>query len=188
MQVEREVLVVTPYLIPSRPLLELVEELVGRGVRIVVVTNSLQTNDVVIAQSAYAQSRDLILAAGVELYEMRGDARFADDNIARDISLHSKYILFDERHVFMGSLNLDPRSLYLNTELGVVLESVELAEQLRVSFRQLIEPENAWQLRATEDGVEWVADAQHLSRAPAKSFWQRMRYYFFQLLPVSRQL
>lgn len=188
MRAEREVLVVTPYLIPSRRLLELVEELVARGVRIAVVTNSLETNDVVIAQSAYAQSRDRILAAGVELYEMRGDAKFAERNIARNVSLHSKYILFDERHVFMGSLNLDPRSMYLNTELGVVLESVELADQLRASFRQLIEPENAWQLRATEDGVEWVAGAQHMSRAPAKSVWQRMRYHFFQLLPVSQQL
>ena len=188
LRAQREILVVTPYLIPSQALLDLAEELVAKGVRISVVTNSLQTNDVVIAQAAYAQSRDKVLAAGVELYEMRGDAAFAANNIARDISLHSKYILFDERNVFMGSVNLDPRSLYLNTELGVMLESAELSDQLRASFQELIKPQNTWRVETTEEGTVWRAGSERLRRAPAKSAWQRLRYHFFQLLPVSRQL
>lgn len=185
---QREVLIVTPYLIPTQNLLDIGATLIERGVKITVLTNSLETNDVVIAQASYGRFRKGLIESGVELYELRGDPEFARADSAKEIALHSKYIIFDDDVVFVGSLNLDPRSLYLNTELGVVLESPQLADQLRNSFRDRIRPENAWQVTSTPDGLQWESSAGIVHRQPAKNRWQRFRYFLLSLLPLSSQL
>jgi putative cardiolipin synthase len=185
---QHEVLIVTPYLILTANMLALGEELTARGVTISAVTNSLQTNDVVIAQAAYARDRRRIVDAGVNLYEFRADSDITRNDPARDVSLHQKYIVIDDRFVFLGSVNLDPRSLYLNTELGVVLDSPELAAQLRRSFQILTQPQNSWKILVTNSTVEWHSTAGVARRPQAKSLWQRLRFWFFSWLPVSRQL
>jgi putative cardiolipin synthase len=185
---EREVLIVSPYLVLTPNLLEIAETLNGRGVRIRVITNSLASNDVVIAHAAYARYRQTILDFGVELYEFRGDPEMMTGDLAEDFCLHSKYIIFDDDTVFTGSLNLDPRSLYLNTELGVVLRSTSLAAELRQSFERLISPENAWRVVSTPDGLRWLSAAGTLDEQPAKSSWQSFRSRMMMLLPVSSQL
>jgi putative cardiolipin synthase len=185
---QREVLIVSPYLIPTANLLEIARTLIDRGVKITVLTNSLASNDVVIAHASYARYRKGLIEAGVDLYEMRGDPEIANDDIAENISLHSKYIIFDDDIVFIGSMNLDPRSLYVNTELGVVLESPELADSLRESFQTWIGPENAWRVTSTPDGLRWQSSAGVVDRQPAKGSWQRWRSRLLSLLPVSSQL
>ena len=185
---QREVLVVSPYLVLTPNLLEIAETLNERGVRIRVITNSLASNDVVIAHAAYARYRQTILDSGVELYEFRGDPEMMTGDPAEDFCLHSKYIIFDDDTVFTGSLNLDPRSLYLNTELGVVLRSTTLAAELRQSFEKLISPENAWRVLSTPDGLRWVSAAGTVDEQPAKSGWQSFRSRMMMLLPVSNQL
>lgn len=185
--IEREVLIVTPYLIPTPRLLEITAELIARGVKIRVVTNSLSTNDVVLAHSAYSRFRREILEAGVELYELRMRPALAADDPAEHISLHSKFIVFDEQLVFVGSLNLDPRSLYLNTELGVVLECPSMADALRASFQTLAAPENTWRVLATPDGLVWQAGEDSRTVQPAKSRWQRFRNWVFSLMPLHSQ-
>lgn len=188
MQAEQEVLVVTPYLIPTPGLMDIARTLIDRGVTIRVVTNSLQTNDVVIAQAAASQFTGRLLEAGVEIYEFRADARLAATFESDDISLHTKYVVYDKRHIFMGSFNLDPRSLYLNTELGVVLQSPQLAEALRQSFAELTRPENSWRVLQTPDGIRRQAGDEVLRWPPSKNAWQAVRYWIYRLLPVSRQL
>ena len=183
-----EVLVVTPYLIPTPELLEITPNLIERGVRIRIVTNSLTTNDVVIAQAAYSHYRRRIVDAGIELYELRDDAELAHSLHSDDISLHQKYMVFDGKSVFVGSMNLDHRSLYLNTELGVLVESPELATELADMFEELVSPDNSWRIIRTDTGVAWQSSAGTLQRQPAKSWWQRLRHWFYRLLPVSRQL
>ena len=159
-----------------------------RGVRISVVTNSLASNDVVIAHAAYARYRQLILDTGVELYEFRGDPAMMEDDPAENFSLHPKFMIFDDDTVFLGSLNLDPRSLYLNTELGVVLRSESLAAELRRSFGKLTSPDNAWQVTTTPQGLQWESSAGVMTEQPAKSAWQRFRSSLMMMLPVSKQL
>ena len=185
---EQELLIATPYLIPNQTILDIAETLVAKGVTIKAVTNSLQTNDVVIAQSAYARYRKRIVDSGIELFELRGDAAMARDNIAEDISFHPKFLIIDKRHVFIGSLNIDPRSLYLNTELGVLLESPALVNHLHAYFDQLQKPENSWRIISTDDGVIWRAGELQHDRAPTKNWWQRARYGLYSLLPLTRQL
>ena len=185
---EREVLIVSPYLIPTPNLLSIAEELLQRGVKITALTNSLASNDVVIAHAAYARFREQIIKSGVDLYEMRGSPKIAEGDIAEDISLHSKYLIFDDDVVFIGSTNLDPRSLYVNTELGVVLQSPALADSLRVSFQDLIGPDNAWRVTTSDQGLRWTSSAGVIDEQPAKSGWQRFRGWLLGLLPVSSQL
>ena len=142
-----------------------------------------------LAQSAYARYRRRILERGIELFEMRGDAAFMNSDSAENFSLHQKYILIDNKYVFIGSLNLDPRSLDLNTELGLLLESPALVQTLKASFAKMIQPDNAWRIHLSEDHkITWQSSAETHSATPAKSFWQRLRYTFFKLLPVSNQL
>ena len=185
---QREILIVTPYLIPTDKLLSIAETLIGRGVRISVLTNSLASNDAVIAQAAYGHFREKILKIGVELYEMRGDPAFIASDSGISHNLHSKFLLFDDQVVFIGSLNLDPRSLYLNTELGVVLNSEELSQSFRASFELMTHPDNAWRLERTPNGILWRSSAGTLKKPPAKSPWQRFSYNAFSLIPISNQL
>ncbi|MBT8146609.1 MAG: phospholipase D family protein [Gammaproteobacteria bacterium] len=187
-QIESEVIIVTPYLVPTSNLLDIGEQLIARGVRISVLTNSLATNNHVSAHAAYSQFRARIMEMGVELYEFRADARMVENTRDADHTMHSKYILFDEDRVFVGSMNLDPRSLYLNTELGVMLQSRELAAALRRSYAEMTRPENAYRLISAEDSIEWHSDQQILTREPAKSRWQLFMFRLMQLLPLSSQL
>jgi putative cardiolipin synthase len=186
---EKSVLIVSPYLVLTPTLLEIGRTLSEKGVKVEVVTNSLASNDVVIAHAAYARYRQTVLDTGVDLYEFRGDPGLAEGVYPdSDYSLHSKYIIFDDDIVFIGSLNLDPRSLYLNTELGIVLRSPDLASELKESFQVFTDPANAWRVTETEDGLRWTSDAGTLDSQPAKSSWQDFRSKLLMLLPVSSQL
>jgi putative cardiolipin synthase len=102
--------------------------------------------------------------------------------------MHAKYMLFDDRTVFLGSMNMDPRSLYLNTELGVMLESMDLVATLRRSFDAMTRPENAYVVVNTADGIVWQAGDEVLTSEPAHSLWQRVVFRLMQLLPLSNQL
>jgi putative cardiolipin synthase len=185
---QHRVLVVSPYLVLSPALLEVAQSLISRGVKIAVLTNSLASNDVVIAHAAYARYRQKLLENGIELYEFRHDAAFGRVPGAKYSSLHAKYILFDDDVIFLGSMNLDPRSLYLNTELGVVLRSPRLAGELNQTFETMIEPDNAWRVTSEHDGLRWTSSAGILEKDPARGEWQRVRSAMLSLLPLSNQM
>ena len=184
----REVLVVSPYLIPTAPLLDIARQLTGRGIRIAVLTNSLASNDLVLANAGYSRSRQQILEAGIELYEMRADASLPGQGEAIR-SLHAKYLVFDDELVFVGSLNLDPRSLYLNTELGVLLRSSDFASEMQAHFKRMTHPDRAWrvQKRTDEPGMQWQSSSGTLTHQPA-SRWKRLQSALMSLLPIKHQL
>lgn len=190
-EVKSEVLVATPYLVPTPRLLDTVRDLQARGVKIKVMTNSLSSNDLVIAHASYQKYRKTLLKSGIELFEMRADAALgqAPQVInAEKRGFHSKYIVFDDDLVYIGSLNLDPRSASINTELGVVLRSGDLAGKLRASFEALAGPENAWRVEQDVKGLKWTSAAGVLHRQPAASKRQRFWSWLLSLLPLSNQL
>ena len=187
-EIEREVVIVTPYLVPTSNLLDIGEQLIARGIRVSVLTNSLATNNHVSAHAAYTLFRERILDMGVELYEFRPDARMIQNSGDSAVTMHSKYILFDDDLVFVGSMNLDPRSLYLNTELGVMLRSRDLAIALRRSYEEMIMPENAYRIVKSDKGIEWQSDQNVLESEPAKGRWQVFMFRLMQLLPLYSQL
>jgi putative cardiolipin synthase len=183
-----EVFIVSPYLVLTPALLKIGDELEDRGVKVAVVTNSLESNDVVIAHAAYARFRGAVLDSGAELYEFRGDPEMARNDEAEHISLHTKYILFDDETVFIGAPNLDPRSLHLNTELGVILKSRSLVAELRETFDRLSSEENAWRVRRSGSGFEWQSAKGTVYEQPAKSTWQRFRSWLLMFFPLTNQI
>lgn len=185
---KQQILIVSPYLVLTPKLLELGGILKTKGVKVSVITNSLASNDVVIAHAAYARFRSDVLSSGANLYEFRGDPALMRDDPAESRSLHSKYILFDKDTVFLGSLNLDPRSLHLNTELGVILRSASLTRELTDYFNQLTDGDNAWRVTLGESGMEWRSSTGITQRQPAKNSWQRFRSWLMSFLPLTNQI
>ncbi|MGB5456271.1 MAG: phospholipase D family protein, partial [Gammaproteobacteria bacterium] len=131
LEAENEIIIFTPYLVPRDRGIELVKQLVDRGIHITILTNSLATNNHTMVHSAYATYRKRLLEAGVELWEARADAAKIitpqGETQLEKLTLHTKGILIDRKRVFVGSLNLDPRSIDINTEMGLLIDSPELA-------------------------------------------------------------
>ena len=116
---KESVVVESPYLVPSRSLRRALRRAGERGVAVSILTNSLATTDNLWPQAAYAGDKKPLIRRGIEIYECRGPE-----------SHHAKTAVFDERTCVIGSFNLDPRSEKLNTEVAVVIDSRELAQQL----------------------------------------------------------
>lgn len=190
----REVLISSPYFVPDRAFLDLLATLNERGVRVALITNSLATNNHVVAHSGYKQRRRRALAAGLELYELKPDAAslalyVAEPVEAGFLGLHTKAIVIDDRVTFIGSPNVDPRSMLLNTEIGVVTVSEALARELGELIERDMRPDNAWRVTMDEEGwLEWSAGDEVLKRQPAQGFRQRMIEFLLNLLPLKDQV
>jgi len=187
-----ELLITNSYVIPDEQDIALFRDLQARGVRVKLLTNSLASQDVPAVNSHYKSWRKPLLQAGVELYETRPDAAIgpllADTPPVRAefVGLHVKAIVVDRRTVFIGSMNLDPRSEELNSEMGVVIDSEPLALQMVGIIERDMQPANAWRVWLTERGaLQWVAEGQTLRRQPARGLWQRAQDLFFMLFPRS---
>jgi putative cardiolipin synthase len=189
---QRELLITNAYVIPDATLVTLFQELTGRGVKVRLVTNSLASLDVTAVNSHYKSWRRRLLAAGVELYEIRADAAvrqtLADTppTHSEHMGLHNKSMVIDRQTVFVGSMNLDPRSSWINSEMGAVVHSPTLAAELADYAEQQMLPENSWHVTLDDKGdIEWIDAQQTLHRQPARSEWQRMQGELFMLLPAS---
>ena len=191
---EKEVFFISPYLIPSKTFREDLKALKAKGVRVRILTNSLESSDSAAAVSGYAKYRKDLLELGVEIHELRADADFADRfkaalSQADFLSFHAKVIIFDRSAVYVGSLNLDPRSRELNTEIGVLIENNALAETLTNDFEVDLMIENSWSVELNEDNqVIWRSADDDLTSTPARNFWQRASMFFYSLLPIESQL
>ena len=123
-QAEREVLIVNAYIIPGERMMEILREATERGVRVRMLTNSLASNDVPAVTAKYKKYRKPLLEAGVELYEFRAHPEIqpgivdTPPVVAKFAGLHTKMAVVDREIVYIGSLNLDPRSIKINTEMG----------------------------------------------------------------------
>jgi len=187
---EREVTIANAYIIPGEGIMAWLRGQVDRGVRYRILTNSLASHDVPAVNAHYKGWRDDLLAAGVELYEMRADAEVQAELVdtppvsAEFMGLHAKAMVVDDARVFIGSMNLDPRSWSLNSEVGVIVESPGLAAELLAVIDRDLEPENSWHVVLDEDGdVVWISEGQLLESQPARGFWQRVEELFLGLLP-----
>ncbi|MFC1534125.1 phospholipase D-like domain-containing protein [Thermodesulfobacteriota bacterium] len=173
---------------PTEKGVEGLRNLVSRGIKIRVLTNSLASNDVVITNTGYKRYRKPLLEAGVELYELRADAEdrgfYSTEPVeSKWLGLHAKVIISDKTKVFVGTMNLDPRSMIQNTEIGLIITSPELADQIITAFKRDIDPKNSWRVLLDENGsVIWKSRAGTRKSQPAKNIWQRIQDW---LLPAS---
>ncbi len=188
---EEEIIIYTPYFIPGKSGMELIDEVRAKGVRIVLFTNSLASNNHTPVHSAYSSYRKRLLKAGVELYEARADAAqvISDDGNTEleQLTLHTKGIIIDRRYTFVGSLNLDPRSIDINTEMGVMIDSTDLGIVLAensdkriasIAYRLKLDDRNKISWHATIDGQEVVE-----TKEPLTTGWRRFQAWFMKILP-----
>ncbi len=203
--VQSELLMITPYLIPGEEGLKLLTDLRQRGVRVRILTSSLEASSVLLAHSGYMHYREPLIESGVELFEIRsllGNSRGSGQTAAisrhGNYSLHAKLFVFDRRRLFIGSMNFDQRSMHLNTEIGLIIDSPVLAEQLAARFAAMAEPANAYRVRLREEtpggtrSLVWEtqeggASVTHTTE-PARSAWQRIAAHLLSLLPLDSEL
>jgi putative cardiolipin synthase len=197
---QRELLIESAYFVVRDRGVRVAGQLQQKGVRVRILTNSLASNDVVPAHAGYAKRRKALVENGVELYELRPDSispTVAEKKVfsrgESNAALHTKAIVFDRESVFVGSFNLDPRSADINTEMGLYVESPELARQLIAYMDEAVLPYNAYRVELDEDGrLVWktVKDGEPVvyTKEPETTFWQRFNSGFIKMLPVEGQL
>ena len=155
-----EVVIVSPYFIPGERGMAMLREATAARVRVSVLTNSMAATDEPVVHQAYARYRAAMLDLGVTIHELspglsRKSGVFGDFR-SSDGRLHAKVAVADRRWVLMGSMNMDGRSAYANTELGLLIDSPELAWELR-SLMQRAHASSFYRVRRAGQGIEWVA-------------------------------
>ena len=188
-QSEEELLITNAYIVPGKPGIEMLRELDDRGVDVRILTNSLASHDVPAVNSHYAPWRKRLLRSGVELFEFRSDPAIKSiiDAPAVDSKfsgLHTKAAVVDRKRVFIGSMNLDPRSAAINTEMGAVIDSVGLAEEVRRVMLRDMAGGNAWKVTLDEnDRLEWTNSERTVRSQPSRGFLQRVMDLILKLSP-----
>ncbi|MEL6448654.1 MAG: phospholipase D family protein [Pseudomonadota bacterium] len=189
---EDELVFITPYYVPGKDGLQFVRDRVDSGVRVRVLTNSLASNNHIPVHSAYASYRRRVLDAGVELYEARADAgkTTAGPDAPSALTMHTKLIIIDRRYVFVGSLNLDPRSIDINAEMGLLIDAPELATRI-VDGLDAALPEASYRIVA-RDGrfMEWHTEIDGETvvenNEPLSSRWRRFKAWVLRIAPESQ--
>jgi putative cardiolipin synthase len=182
---------ISPYFVPTAAGVAVFERLAARGVRVRILTNALEATDVSAVHSGYARYRPDLLRSGVELYEMRRGAMVTGrTNVfgSSGSSLHAKTFAIDGERVFVGSMNFDPRSAHLNTELGFIIDSPALARSVGEAFDRQV-PATSYAVRLDEKGgLVWIErrDGQEIrhTREPGSSLGQRAWIGLLSVLPI----
>lgn len=206
-EVNRELVIISPYFVPGSAGLATLEALRKRGARVRILTNSLASTDVPVVHSAYQRYRGPLLDAGVEIFEIRpvpGQLKSEHESAGSDLgasaapfALHAKAYVFDRQLVFLGSANLDPRSLELNTEVGLLIESPDLARQIIARFDEFSASSNSYRVTRSNDTATGAALTWHTSvdgrtiewhYEPDTTAWQRLQMDFLSFLPIEDQL
>ncbi|HZE12493.1 MAG TPA: phospholipase D family protein [Chthoniobacterales bacterium] len=186
---------VMAYFVPTAAGVNSLVSMAKRGVKIRIVTNSLEATDGPYVYAGYAKRRKALLEAGIELYELRrlsphlkGDKGSGSAPGSSGSSLHAKTFAIDGKRIFVGSYNFDPRSAKLNTELGFVIDSPELADGISKTFETII-PERAYKIHLSTDGkIYWIERTANgdicYDKEPNTSFWLRAAVWLMSKLPI----
>lgn len=191
---KKQLTIISAYFIPSKTLISSFQRLLDNGVRIQVLTNSLASIDITAAFTGYERYRHQLLTMGVEIFEFRAEPEhhtsYSTSTVNVDyISLHAKSIIYDDHSVYVGSLNLDPRSENLNTEIGLFVTNTELAKKVHRVFIDDLDQGKYWQVKYNEQGqLIWQSADEVITVQPARSFSQRIAKTIYSLLPIQRHL
>jgi putative cardiolipin synthase len=189
-------LIVSPYFVPTEKTIKGIQELIDRGIEITVVTNSLAATNHAVVHSGYGPSRKPLLKMGVEIWEVKPDSFISGTDEAGVDSaiaaLHTKGFVVDRKELFVGSFNWDPRSAYINTELGIIIESPEIAGAAVDHARARL-PVVAYRVILTEQGdLAWVESSGDTpiiyTKEPKTSWGRRFKVGFYGILPIKGQL
>ena len=201
---EKELILISPYFIPSDEMMRSLKKDRERGVNVIVITNSLASTDVFLVYSAYQNDIKALLDMGVKLYELKPDSfkkllnrtEWANPN---SLSLHTKMIIIDNDRLVVGSANIDPRSDKLNTEILMIISSKKLATEERKELDKVINLENFYQLswgaypndfeeEMTRYGPIWHTLEEGKEKTyyapPHVGFWKRLGTDMLSILPI----
>ncbi|HST28093.1 MAG TPA: phospholipase D family protein [Rudaea sp.] len=191
---ERELYVISPYFVPTSRGTGFFCSRAREGLHVAVLTNALEATDVLAVHSGYAKRRHKLLRAGVKLHELRRHTparrrwwRAQGLHGSSASSLHAKTFSMDRRRLFIGSFNFDQRSVRLNTEMGFVIDSVEMAATSADAFVQDVQA-NAYEVRLRGHRLEWIERNEGVEivhrREPGSTFWQRAYVTVLGWLPI----
>ncbi|MFL6708914.1 MAG: phospholipase D family protein [Massilia sp.] len=190
----RQVDLVSAYFVPGENGTQAFATMARSGVDVRILTNSLGATDVAAVHAGYAKRRHALLEAGVHLYELRrnwssdAEGRRSGPFGSSASSLHAKTFAIDGDQLFVGSFNFDPRSTRLNTEMGLIIDSVPLARQLAERMATL-PADRAYEVRLGEDGkLIWLehkggAVLRH-TEEPDAGFWRKLEVTVLSWLPI----
>lgn len=189
---EQSLVLISPYFVPTQAGAEALVDAAQRGIDVTVVTNSLASNDVFAVHGWYAKYRQKLVEGGVKLWETKASAdlqsKWSVTGSSRS-SLHAKILLIDNKTLFVGSMNWDPRSAYLNTEMAAVIEQPEYVRHSRDELPMILE-RNAYQIIIHNNDIAWQDhhSGEILTNEPDANVWRKFGAWVAGLLPIEDQL
>jgi len=201
--------IISPYFVPGKNGVDYLTEMVKKGIKVKVITNSLASTDGLMAQSGYSRRRYDLLEGGVKLYELKTKIKTQTSKSLRrgekaKSALHAKTYIFDREQVFIGSFNFDQRSSNINSEVGVVYDVPEMANLIAQSVFDESVDDVAYEVKIAHKNIEindieveqgelyWVEIKNkkkiYYATEPKTNFWRRFGQGFFSLMPIESQL
>ncbi|HDU8585860.1 TPA: phospholipase D family protein [Vibrio alginolyticus] len=190
--VEDSFVLISPYFVPTEVGTQALSNAAKRGVDITIVTNSLASNDVFAVHGWYAKYRKDLLEAGIKLWEVKASAKLKSKwslTGSSRASLHAKAMTIDNKTLFVGSMNWDPRSAALNTEMAVVIEQPEYVQMFLEQLPNQLSS-NAYALTLRDGDIVWidVKTGEEYDSEPEAGVWRKMGAWFSGILPIEDQL
>ncbi len=188
---------VSPYFVPMAHGTEALTALAARGVKVRVLTNALESTDVGAVHAGYSKRRKELLRAGIQLYELKranaSKSEYAKQSAGNSSAgLHAKTFQIDGARMFVGSFNFDPRSAVLNTEMGVLIDSPALAQDLKTVFDSKLSL-LAYEVGLNDDdSLQWIERTplgeKVYDTEPGVGVMRRAGVGFLSLLPIDWML
>jgi putative cardiolipin synthase len=177
---QSEIVIQSPYLVMSSEAIKLFKKAIKRGVKVQINTNSMAATDNVQAFSGYRNQREILTKMGIAIFEFKPDAQISQRLVRHKtngvlkppiFAIHAKTMVVDNKIVYIGTFNFDPRSQNLNTEVGVIVQNAALAKEVQTAIEIDMQPENSW--NAATDKPDQFASAS-----------KRRRVFSYQLMPI----
>ncbi|MFO1416379.1 MAG: phospholipase D family protein [Acinetobacter sp.] len=202
-QPEKNVDLISAYFVPEKKGAKMLTDLAEDGIKVRVLTNSFKANDVAVVHAFYGKYRQNLLEHGVQLYEFlpaldKNDLDRHTEALAKKAkvnlkglsrsSLHAKLMALDEKQVFIGSFNFDPRSAYLNTEIGVLLNSPPLARAVHTTMDENLSKYAYKLVLDANKKITWQRQTPQgpviYTKEPRMKWWQRAGIKMLSWLPI----
>ncbi|WP_158700880.1 phospholipase D family protein [Phytohalomonas tamaricis] len=193
-RIKQRLFAISGYFVPRQLKCLDISALLQRDVEVTVVTNALEATDVALVHGGYAPCRVPLLSEGIQLHELRSQPASMRRRLpqARSTSLHAKAIALDNDRVIIGSFNLDPRSVWWNSEVALVVESTELNQRLCELGSAVLAPERSYRVTLDADNkLQWFTRKEGrdciLARDPGSRWrhlqaWVSAKVHLYSLL------